>query len=208
MNSCLFFHPFHTFHGCYSQTKTLIQYLVCRFFETMCCFPRRGQLLAFPGNSGLGWEARFWGVVEIFISFFSFFILCTQRYLALRSMVLGGGCGQSCGISFGLRDLHGKRSRVSYGLRGLRGICVPSPQKYVNLFFLEKFLYFYVKFFAPKILHLLCLSPALPLWLCVRMLAKSYAWRITGGTPFPFTSYGSGYVNSPALWTLSFSGDR
>ena len=33
-----------------------------------------------------------------------------------------------------------KRCRISFGLCDLRGICIPSPQKYVKLFFLEKFL--------------------------------------------------------------------
>ena len=55
-------------------------------------------------------------------------------------------------------------------------------KKYVELFFLENFLktflYFYLNFFEPKLMHLLCLPPALPLWLCVRMLAKTYSWCI------------------------------
>ena len=33
-----------------------------------------------------------------------------------------------------------KRGRISFGLCGLRGMCIPSPQKYVKPFFLEKFL--------------------------------------------------------------------
>ena len=51
-----------------------------------------------------------------------------------------GGADKRCRISFGLRDLHGKRCRISPGLCSLRGICIPSPQKYAKLFFLEKFL--------------------------------------------------------------------
>ena len=37
-----------------------------------------------------------------------------------------------------------------------------------------------MKIFAPELLHLLCSSPALAVWPCGRLLAKSYGRRITG----------------------------
>ena len=36
---------------------------------------------------------------------------------------------------------------------------------------------------APELLHLLCPSPALPVWPCARLSAKYYARRITHGGP-------------------------